>query len=237
VLGTTSTLSTESLRLFLMAVQPGRTPFEGTAQLGTDPRNPQTMVAGARFPNGARLAEIHADHVILERDGQRIVLKVDHAAAFEAGGPQVVKATMAMTNTAAMRRELTSERAPRPENKPARPAPVSSLRDINEVVRAQPTFRDSELLGFAVMTGSQRGKFSALGLETGDVVTSIDGRPVQNASQWSDLSAALLAGQQVGVTVERQGSLIALTLDGGQMTSGGEQMPVPPPDVMGAPAP
>src|SRR5512147_151082 len=48
LLGTDSSVSTQEMQLVLVATAPGRTPREGTATLGTDPRNPQTYAAGAR---------------------------------------------------------------------------------------------------------------------------------------------------------------------------------------------
>jgi hypothetical protein len=65
LLGTASSISPDELTLVLVATSPGRTPRDGTASLGTDPRNPQTYAAGASLVNGAVLAEIHADHVVL----------------------------------------------------------------------------------------------------------------------------------------------------------------------------
>ena len=66
--------------LLLISTAPGRNPGEGTARIGTEPRNPQTYSGGAILANGARLAEIHSDHVVIERSGQRISLYVGKSA-------------------------------------------------------------------------------------------------------------------------------------------------------------
>jgi hypothetical protein len=237
VLGTTSTLSQEPLRLFLMAVQPGRTKYEGTAQMGTDPRNVQTMVAGARFANGARLAEIHWDRVILERDGKRIEVRVDQKAGIDAAGPQVVRAQMGISSAAAFRRAMVSEHAPAQTDDEPRSTSSGVVGDVNEIVRGQPVYRDTEVTGFSVIAGSNAGRFNRLGLEAGDVVTTVDGQPVAGNAQWRNLSTALLSGRSVGVTVERKGSLLALTLDGALAANDlPPPMPPPmPPPVMPAP--
>src|SRR5437868_1458545 len=65
--GTDSSISASQQPLFLVATSPGRNNAEGTAQIGTNPDNPQTYLGGAILANGARLAEIHRDHVILVR--------------------------------------------------------------------------------------------------------------------------------------------------------------------------
>jgi type II secretion system (T2SS) protein C len=72
--GNDSSISTKPLPLFLVATVPGRNAQEGTAQIGTNPENPQTYVGGAILANGARLAEIHVDYVVLERNGKRVRL-------------------------------------------------------------------------------------------------------------------------------------------------------------------
>jgi hypothetical protein len=238
VLGTTSSLSAQPLRLFLLATQPGAAPTEGTAQLGTDPRNPQTLAAGAVLANGTRIAEIHADHVVLERDDQRVILNIDQPGAIEAGGPQVVRAGgLGMSSESALRRELAAVQALPVPSAPMRPMPAGSIREINEVVRAQPVYRDSTLTGFAVMAGSQGGLFSRIGLQSGDVVVSVEGAVIQKPSQWSAVSDALLAGQRVNVTVERQGQTMAMALDGEQLLATSAPPALPPGMLPGPPAP
>jgi hypothetical protein len=226
VLGTASSLSAEPLTLFLVATQPGSTPLEGNAQLGPDPRNPQTYVAGALLINGARLAEIHADHVVLEAGGQRVVVKVDQKAAIEAGGPKVASgALMGMDREEALRRQLTSVQAAAPAAKADRPAITGPIRDINEVIRAHPVFREKEVTGFAVIAGAQSGTFSRMGLQSGDVVVGVNGGAVSSSEQWNALAEALLAGRSVGVTVDRKGQLLAMMLEGAQLQASPQSPP------------
>jgi Type II secretion system protein C len=232
VLGTTSSLSAEPLRLFLMATQPGESALQGTAQLGTDPRNPQTFGVGSVLANGSKLVEIHADRVVLERGGQRTELRVDQQGGIAAAGPQVVPSPkIGISSAAARERELASVQADRSAVAKPLPTPIGSIRDINEVARAQPVFKEKELTGFAVMPGSQAGRFAGLGLESGDVVIAVEGRVVTAPTQWNQLSAALLAGQSVNVTVERKGQTIAMALDGDTMVKGNAQPAMPPPPM------
>src|SRR5712671_5565819 len=74
--GTDSSVSPVTLPLYLVATSPGRNLKEGSARIGANPEFPQTFVAGAVLANGAKLAEIHRDHVVLERGKQRIDLYV-----------------------------------------------------------------------------------------------------------------------------------------------------------------
>jgi hypothetical protein len=58
-------------RLYLIDTTPGRTPTEGSARIGVDPRVPQSYSAGAVLLNGARLAQIHNRYVVLARGHER----------------------------------------------------------------------------------------------------------------------------------------------------------------------
>ena len=76
LLGTQVSISPVREPLILVRTTPGRNAHEGLAQLGTSRENPQTYVAGALLLNGAQLAEIHADYVVLQRGKQSTRLYV-----------------------------------------------------------------------------------------------------------------------------------------------------------------
>lgn len=80
--GTDSPIGPRPQQLYLMATTPGNSTHEGTARIGTSPNTPQTYIAGALLVNGARIAEIHRDHVVLERKDERGKLYL-HAAQTE----------------------------------------------------------------------------------------------------------------------------------------------------------
>ena len=60
--------------LQLFGVKVGRSSAEGLAVLGAAEASSRTYVAGALLENGARLAELHSDHVVLTRAGRRYTL-------------------------------------------------------------------------------------------------------------------------------------------------------------------
>jgi hypothetical protein len=68
--GDPSSQSHDSTKLTLRAVHVGATPGGGTADLGNPAGAVRTFVAGAVMRDGARLTEVHTDHVVLEKDGQ-----------------------------------------------------------------------------------------------------------------------------------------------------------------------
>ena len=208
LLGTDSSLSPEALELFLVATRPGKKATEGNASLGTDVRNPQTYAAGARLGNGAVLQEIHADYVVLSRDGKLSILalqgrtprvKDKHRslstddAASHVGGEAVVNAPI--------------ERVP------------SSRQDLSEIIRAEPLYERDEFAGLKVVPGTNRSQLARLELQAGDIVRTIDGKRLKSPdSAWQTLDDAISTGTPLVISIERDGALMSISLDGSKLS-------------------
>jgi hypothetical protein len=194
--GNDSSVSTIRKRLVLVEARPGRNANEGTARLGVDPSSPQTYVAGALLVNGARLAEIYPDHVVLEKDGQVVRLNVGDSAAgskppstdalLMVGGPQAGSVV----------------------------ATVPSSDALTEYMRPSPVFEGTTLAGLEIYAGSDARTFARLGLLDGDVIRSVDGVPVSDAAATIAQLESLTQGRAVTVDVLRQGHLETISLDG-----------------------
>lgn len=208
--GNDSSLSPVPLHLILVSVKTGRSIREGSAQIGVVRESPQTYQAGALLENGARLTEIHAGYVLLERGSHTARLYLtdsqpiapDEAAMVTVGG-----------------------------NTRAEPATITSREQLTDYIRPSPVFDGENVIGFRVYAGSRPGPFFRMGLQQGDVITAIDGSPVQDlTSSWERLRA-LADGVVLGAAVERKGEILQVTLDGGLVASAeaaGTQAPAQP---------
>jgi hypothetical protein len=234
-LGTDSSLSKEPLGLVLVAAQPGRTPLEGTAQLGVDVRNPQTYGAGALLENGARLVEIHTDAVVLERGTQRYRLRLRENVA------QIERAQLPPGQSGFESRAQTAERNVRRNlamvggvsGSSTTPAPTTSFDHHAEVVRTYAEVQNGRVTALIVGQGTTGAGLARLGLRHGDRITSVDGQPVWGETQWNSVMDALSAGSSVTVSVQRGESVEDVTL-----TPSALQPPTPPPmPTQGAGAP
>lgn len=192
--GTDSSLSGERQSLLLVAVSPGRNKNEGTAQIGTNPDNPQTYVAGALLANGARLTEIHRDHVVIARGDA----------------------------TARLSLYSRSKTPPRPDNdllavggERQVSMPVAATRDVlTDYIRPSPIYDGESLLGYQVYSGAKSAVFARLGLQAGDVITAINDVPLSDPHQAMELFNDLTRGSAVTATVKRDNSVRRLALDG-----------------------
>jgi type II secretion system protein C len=198
--GTDSSISEKPLRLLLAGTLPGRNAFEGTALIGVARENVQTYAAGSILVNGARLAEIHSRYVVLERNGRSAKLYLqnlrDTPAAEAAvsnllsvGGPQKIK-----------------------------PAVATVVEPITDYLRPSPVYDGANLRGYEVYPGKRGGVFYQMGLQSGDVITSIEGMPLNDPAQAFEMFRQLMDGVALAATVNRKGNIQRLTLDGGLIT-------------------
>ena len=155
-------------------------------------------------PGGAILHEVYTDRVILNRAGALETLRLPR----------------------------TSESLGRPMNQP--PAAIASnARDdgsiqqlmeessssFTDILRPQPYMPNGELKGYRVYPGRDRRRFAALGLRPGDLVTDINGQPLNNLQSGMEVFKNLGDATELTVTIERNGSPMALTLDTSQFAN------------------
>ncbi|MCC7461714.1 MAG: PDZ domain-containing protein [Gammaproteobacteria bacterium] len=193
--GTDSSASAEPHPLILTATQPGRNAYEGTADLGVEARSPQRYRAGARLVNGARLEEIHGDHVVLERAGVRTRLYLPGRAPADAPPPLAALATVGGI--------------PRQS-----PAQAGSSDPLTDHLRLAPVFAGDAVRALEVHANARSRVFGQLGLEPGDRITAIEGAAVTDMASALARLRPLSEGAALSVTVERDGRVSTLALDG-----------------------
>jgi general secretion pathway protein C len=190
--GVDASAATRPIALVLAGTTVGQNSFDGTASIGTSLDNSQTYGAGAILPNGARLAEVHGEYVVLERGSMREKLYVGATVSASANPARILT--------------IGGE-------SPVRPTRPPPLPKFATVIRSQPVYTNETLKGLRVDPGLQSGRFTALGLQAGDIVTAIDGARVESVEQIDDLIGALGSGAPVAVTIERDGHLEHLNLE------------------------
>jgi type II secretory pathway component PulC len=196
-LGTDSSVSPVALVLHLVATRLGRNAREGYADIGVDVHSPQTYRAGGLLANGVRIEEVHADYVILSREGQSTRLYVEgHAPP----GYEPLATAAGLIHVGG-----TSPRAV---------AVADTTEALTDVIRVSPLFDGPTFKGLQVYGNERSDAFARLGLEPGDVIHSIDGEPVRDPASAIASLRHLTEGHAVMVEVERAGQLKALSLDG-----------------------
>jgi type II secretion system protein C len=203
--GTDASLSPVPVPLVLTGTQPGRNPREGQAVIGIEQNSPQTYSAGAILANNARIAEIYTDHVVLERDGQRVNL--------------YLQGTGKHTDATLHASLLTVGGTPPPPL-----AQVTSHEILTDYLRPSPVYDGQQLKGYQVYPGQQSTVFAQMGLQSGDVITAINGAPLNEPQSAIELLKQLTQGYAFTATVERQGKTQSIALDGALITRDQQRM-------------
>lgn len=94
---------------------------------------------------------------------------------------------------------------------------------LGDLLRPQPVFQNGKQLGYRVYPGRKRDQFKALGLKAGDLVTEINGTPLDDPSRGLEIFRSMNDSTQVSVTVERNGAQTSLVLDTSQLNIAGDQ--------------
>jgi hypothetical protein len=202
--GNDSSISPIPRNLILTATRPGRTPHEGFADLGTDAGSPQTYRVNAILANGAQLAAIYADYVLLTKGQQSARLYVNQSLS------QAV-------------RDLTTVGGDRPEIATG----GTSWDGLTDVIRPTPVYDGDTLRGYQVYAGSKSWVFGKLGLLPGDVIVGINGGGLSTPQSDIDRLESLADGASVSVTLARSDGPVTITINGSVVQSAlaGQNMP------------
>lgn len=174
------------LNLVLAAVFEASDPDASVAVIGTGGRAAEIYRIGDAIPGGARLAEVHSDLVVISRGGVREALRFNdlplRAGAGDSGQapaiarptperplPEVVEsdAPRYRAQTGNVRAVVDAYRTRLQEN------PEQALSDIGLQAISQ-----SETLGYRVGSLAHAPQLAQTGLQAGDVILSVNGRPV-----------------------------------------------------------
>ena len=161
---------------------------------------------------GATLYLVEPHRVILQRTGGRL-------EELSLSEPSQISASGRPGNRSISRRSLINTS----RNTMLRRAADSGA--LSEIIRPQPHFADGRLKGYRIYPGRQRRTFAELGFRPGDLATSINGVPLTDPDQSTNLLAGIDQGSQVTVTVERNGIPEVITIDLDQLSSAIQKSP------------
>lgn len=215
----------------LFGVPPAATQDEGNAPqssanlllAGTiatqDPRHGVAIISEGGAPSkvysvgdrvgGASLHSVYMDRVILDRAGALETLLLPRQLPPSRGGPAVAR------------------RVPGGD-----PRTVAAVENIRRMVQQDPGILDQvmrtvasydnaagKLRGFRAYPGRNRAIFSKLGLKAGDLVTAINGTPLDDPQRSQDVFNTIQTSDHVTVTIERGGQRQDITLNIAQVAA------------------
>ena len=195
-----------SANLLLAGTIATQDPKHGVAIISDGGAPSKVYSVGERI-GGASLHSVYLEHVILDRGG-----------ALE---------------TLLLPRQLPPSRAAVARRTPGGdPRTVAAVDNIRKMVQQDPNILDQvmrtvasydnaagKLRGFRAYPGRNRAIFSKLGLKAGDLVTAINGTPLDDPQRSQDVFNTIQTSDHVTVTIERGGQKQDITLNIAQVAA------------------
>jgi general secretion pathway protein C len=196
-----------TLPLVLSGIMAANDPRYGLAIIGQSAQSTKVYAVGDNVPNGAKLHAVYSDRVELEVQGHLETLVLPRQIA-TGGAPPSAGALQMESPVADRMRKLISEQP--------------SL--MADVMRPQPVYANGKQTGYRVYPGRNRQAFLRLGLRPGDLVTAINGTPLDDPEHGQQIFNTLGATSEAHVTVQRNGQQQDVVLNLAQVTQEAEAM-------------
>jgi general secretion pathway protein C len=182
-------------------------PQRGYAIIGDSATTAKVYAVGKTVTGGTKLHAVYADRVILDRGGKLEALLLPKK--FEGGGMVAAQLPTAAPAGAELGQRLQELAAQNPAA-------------VTEIIRPQPVFANGQQRGYRVYPGRNRQQFARLGLMPGDLVTAINGTPLDDASRGMEILQTMNSATQVTVTVERNGQSSQISINNAQLSAGAD---------------
>lgn len=152
---------------------------------------------GDTIGSGAILRAVYPDRVILERSGELETLRLprDNANSGVSRSPSQSDAVPVPSEVAQLRDEIREN----PER-------------ITDIIRPTPHRENGQMVGFRIFPGRMREQFRQLGLRAGDIVTAVNGQPLNSPQAAMGLMNELQDARRVELTIRRGGRQTTVTL-------------------------
>jgi general secretion pathway protein C len=179
-------------------------PQRGFAIVGESAATARVYAVGKTITGGTKLHSVYPDRVILDRGGKLEALILPKK--FQGGGMSAARPVAAAAPDPMLGQRLQNLAAQNPGA-------------ITEVIRPQPVFANGQQRGYRVYPGRDRQQFSQLGLMPGDLVTAINGTPLDDPARGMEILQSINSAAQVTVTVERNGQSTQVNINTAQVAA------------------
>jgi general secretion pathway protein C len=200
-----------SMPLVLAGVLASEDPKEGMAIIGESAQAAKVVAVGQQVPGGAQLHSVYNDRAVIDRGGtlESVFLPRQTGGGIGAAAPP-------MPTAASEGNDAMIERMRKLVN--------DDPGLLSQIMRPQPVFAGGEMKGFRVYPGANRQAFSRLGLRAGDMVTAINGTPLNDKDRAQEIFGTLGSSTDARVTITRNGRQQELVLNIAQITAEAERL-------------
>ncbi len=198
-----NSVAATQMNLVLVGTIAESDPERGYAIIGDSPATAKVYAVGKTITGGTKLHSVYPDRAILDRGGKLEALLLPRK--FTGGGMMPVGLQPPPGDP------LLGERL--------RELAAQNPAAITEIIRPQPVFANGQQRGYRVYPGRNRQQFTKLGLMPGDLVTSINGAPLDDPARGMEILQSMNSATDVMVTVERNGQTTQISINNAQVAA------------------
>ncbi|NJD32012.1 MAG: type II secretion system protein GspC [Gammaproteobacteria bacterium] len=194
-----------NMPLVLVGTIANSDPKLGYAIIGESATTAKVYGVGKTITGGTKLHEVYPDRVILDRGGRLEALMLPKQ--FQGGGLTAA----APASTGGQPDMNLGDRL--------RQLAASNPAAITDILRPQPVFANGQQRGYRVYPGRNRMQFNKLGLLPGDLVTAINGTPLDDPARGMEVLSTMNSAANVTVSVERNGETVQVNINNAQIAA------------------
>jgi general secretion pathway protein C len=197
-------VAASQMPLVLVGTIANTDPALGYAIIGENATAAKVYAVGKTITGGTKLHSVYPDRAILDRGGKLEALMLPKK--FQGGGMSAGAQAGASPPDPMLGDRLRQLAATNPAA-------------ITDILRPQPVFANGQQRGYRIYPGRNRSQFNRLGLLPGDLVTAINGTPLDDASRGMDILQTMNTASAVTMTVERNGETVQVNVNNAQVAA------------------
>lgn len=201
------------LRLFLRGTLNENVPEQGIAIISDAEGNERAYRVGETLPGEAKLVAVHAARVLIDRGGRRegLSLRTDVAPPIRAASSSD---GLAGNRSSASLPSVSGQPQPFaigplslgvPNLEQFRDTSVPNVAELASQVGVLPVLENQRMVGVRLTVGRDSDLLERYGLRTSDIITQVNGIPLDGPQRQQELLESLRGGQSVTITVRRDG--------------------------------
>jgi general secretion pathway protein C len=198
-----NSVAASQMSLVLVGTIAESDPEKGYAIIGESAPTAKVYAVGKTITGGTKLHSVYPDRAIIDRGGRLEALLLPKQ--FQGGGGWMPP------KVGSRSQESIGDRL--------RQLATDNPAAITEILRPQPVFANGQQRGYRVYPGRNRQQFTRLGLMPGDLVTAVNGAPLDDPGRGMDILQTMNSATEVTVTVERNGQSTQISINNAQVAA------------------
>jgi general secretion pathway protein C len=196
------------LKLELRGVMASQDPHTATAIVADPSGNEDFYTVGEELPGGATLKEVHAQYIVLSRNGRFETLRLPADALNISNGvlarPDTTTATTGVSPDAGALLQQYRDQF------------IRDPQSLANLLQGEPYWQNGRMIGYRLRPGRDPGVLEKLGIHSGDVVTAVNGVSLTDPGGRMELLRNMNNATQFNVELLRGGRPITISIPVGQ---------------------